>query len=335
MLIAQFEEYLKMLTYVRPYKSQGEEKFIADFIDPLNPYVDAIGNRYLMVLRDDGTKPTTMFTAHTDTVHTVASTGSIEVDPNKGMVYCGEGNSCLGADDASGIYIMLQMIKQGVPGLYAFFRGEERGGIGSTHAAEHETWWHGMQRCVSFDRNSYSHDVITNQAYGDCCSSAFADELSSLLKTYTGLNYKPSNGGVYTDSAEFMEDIPECTNISVGYYNEHTRREEQDLNILDKLITACILIDWDNLAVERDPTALNDLFSGYSGTPLKSNLRMMVDELLPYMRGNDFDQFCNDMKIKPITPTLEAVITAHLRDNDVSAEDLETWFEHTTMANYS
>jgi len=34
---------------------------------------------------------------------------------------------------------------------------------------------------------------------------------------------------VYTDTAEFTDIIPECTNRSVGYAREHTQEESLDL----------------------------------------------------------------------------------------------------------
>jgi hypothetical protein len=59
---------------------------------------------------------------------------------------------------------------------------------------------------------------------------------------------------VYTDTAEFTDDIPECTNISVGYYNEHGDRENLDIVHFAALAVACAKLDWEALPVDRDPT---------------------------------------------------------------------------------
>jgi hypothetical protein len=66
--------------------------------------------------------------------------------------------------------------------------------------------------------------------------------------------YSPDDTGVYTDTAEFTDDIPECTNISVGYYNEHGDRENLDIVHFAALATACVMLDWENLPTDRDPT---------------------------------------------------------------------------------
>jgi hypothetical protein len=63
----------------------------------------------------------------------------------------------------------------------------------------------------------------------------------------------PDNTGVYTDSAEFTHVIPECTNISVGYYKEHTHMEHQDIDHLITLCLASVKVDWESLPVKRDP----------------------------------------------------------------------------------
>jgi hypothetical protein len=65
--------------------------------------------------------------------------------------------------------------------------------------------------------------------------------------------YSPDNTGVYTDTAEFTDIIPECTNISCGYYFEHTAKEELDMVHFEQLAAAIVQIDWDSLPTERDP----------------------------------------------------------------------------------
>jgi hypothetical protein len=66
--------------------------------------------------------------------------------------------------------------------------------------------------------------------------------------------YMPDDTGVYTDTAEFTDIIPECTNISVGYDFEHSDREELDVYHFDLLAQQAVLVDWDGLPSERDPT---------------------------------------------------------------------------------
>ena len=48
-----------------------------------------------------------------------------------------------------------------------------------------------------------------------------------------------------------MDIIDECTNISCGYFNEHTVSEKQDIEFLELLSIACTKIDWETLPIER------------------------------------------------------------------------------------
>ncbi len=111
-------------------------------------------------------------------------------------------------------------------------------------------------KIVSFDRRG-TDSVITFQSSSRTCSDEFAQELSKQLNLVEpSFFYKKDNGGIYTDSAEFTSIIPECTNVSVGYYNEHTTSEKQDIVHLSKLAEACLLVDWENLPIARDPSRI-------------------------------------------------------------------------------
>jgi hypothetical protein len=89
--------------------------------------------------------------------------------------------------------------------------------------------------------------------YGRCASDEFATELSLRLNNVGDFKFAPDDTGVLTDSINFMDFVPECTNISVGYYNEHGGDEIQDLVFLKKLSKAVCEIDWETLPIKRDP----------------------------------------------------------------------------------
>jgi hypothetical protein len=144
------------------------------------------------------------------------------------------------------------MIQNNVPGLYYFFIGEEVGCIGSGNAAKFGFFKGNYDRIISFDRRDVG-SIITYQSSSRCCSDDFADALCKELNQTRSLSYKKDTGGVYTDSAEFTHLIPECTNVSVGYYKEHTTNESQDIVHLTDLAEACIKVDWENLPTKRDP----------------------------------------------------------------------------------
>ena len=232
----------------RDYKSKTEAAFTAWLANRLPvTLIDAAGNVHV----DLRTLPThrTMFTSHTDTVHAGGGKNNVRVDGN---VWRADTGAALGADDAAGIAIMCHMIDAGVQGYYVFFRGEERGGVGSTWLAENmPTLFVDIDRAIAFDRGGF-YDVITHQMHGRCCSDKFAQALCNELSTEASW-YMPSSSGVYTDTAEFIELVPECTNISVGYENQHGDQERQDVDFLWRLAQKCLAVEWDALPTVRDP----------------------------------------------------------------------------------
>ncbi len=247
---------LSMLTYKRPHGSETEQEFIDQFIMPLaghanvqTHYCDTAGNIYVST----DTTSNTLFTAHVDTVHNKDGRQVVTCDRNINIAYLGdETSNCLGADDTAGMWLMLEMIDAGVPGTYVFFRGEERGGIGSRHAAQHNAeFFAGFDRAVAFDRRG-TGDVITHQAGGRCCSDVFADALANQLTAHN-VTYAPCSGGVFTDTANLTGLIGECTNLSCGYDSEHSAHESLDVEHLLHMLDALINVNWEYLPTARKP----------------------------------------------------------------------------------
>jgi hypothetical protein len=58
--------------------------------------------------------------------------------------------------------------------------------------------------------------------------------------------------------------IPECTNVSVGYFNEHTHDEIQNITFLEKLAKACVKVNWSGLKAVRDIGGNLDISAKYS-----------------------------------------------------------------------
>lgn len=189
---------------------------------------------------------TTCFTAHTDTVDNKLGTNKLQYKGKRVMV---KGGGILGADCGSGMYVLIRMIMANVPGLYVFFSTEEQGRIGSSlyKMPKHIT------KCVSFDRKG-TDNLITHQMGERGCSGAFA---SAFIKGFS-LPYVEDPTGSFTDSYSFFEFVPECVNLSVGYYDQHTKNESQDIEFIEDLVEACIAMDWEALPVERDPKAVDE-----------------------------------------------------------------------------
>ena len=238
------ETFLKLTSHTYPH---GQEHGLFDLL-PQNLEMDEFGNLYLKIGESD-----TMFTSHLDT----ATSANVPVNHVfEGNLIKTDGKSILGADDKAGVTIMLNMIEKEIPGLYYFFLGEEVGCVGSRKVAEkHKTQkLDYIKKVVSFDRRG-TNSVISFQASQRCCSDTFAQALAAELnKADTSFKYEKDPTGVYTDSAQFVSIYPECTNISVGYYSEHTFNERQDIEHLTKLAEAVTKVDWSGLPVERDPS---------------------------------------------------------------------------------
>lgn len=194
----------------------------------------------------------TMFTSHFDSATTKQQTVNlIQYEENKNTFITTDGKTILGADDKAGVTVMLYMIEHNIPGLYYFFIGEEIGGIGSSDlATSNHKNLKGINKCVSFDRRGYT-SIITHQMFESCCTDTFADGLTEAFNEQ-GMEFEKDSTGIFTDSAHFVGIIDECTNISVGYFNEHTKREYQNITYLEKLCKACTNINWDNLPIKNN-----------------------------------------------------------------------------------
>jgi hypothetical protein len=259
---------------------------VDDFVEKflIQPYENAY------ILRSKGvpsavvicTDPTsrTMFSAHVDTVHSYSGRQVVEYDAEMGILFKPSAKreqfgDCLGADDGAGIWLLLQMIDADVPGYYFFHYGEERGGIGSSDIAKHhQEFLAQFDRAIAFDRKGTT-DVITHQGMGRCCSNKFARDLSDALNAAgSKLSMAPDNGGIFTDTANYTEIIPECTNIACGYESAHTSAEFVDVEYLFKLRDALICIDWESLPTCRDPKEVDEWNSfSYTGSFAKRSVQ--------------------------------------------------------------
>lgn len=263
---------LTSMTYPYGYEDALVKEMIKCGLFPTDISKDVHGNYFIQV-----GESRTIFASHLDTV---SKTHTKVNHVFEGNMIKTDGTTTLGADDKAGVTTMLWMIQHNVPGLYYFFIGEEVGCIGSGNAARSVSDFKGKyDRIISFDRRDVG-SVITHQSWSRCCSDSFGDALASELNK-SGLSYKKDDGGVYTDSAEFVDIIPECTNISVGYYKEHTTNESQDIVHLEKLAEACLRVDWENLPTKRDPK-----FTEYKTTSYTTKTYSTYDDYeYPSSRG--------------------------------------------------
>lgn len=250
--------FISLVTKTYPH---GHEEEVMQFMPKLDK--DSVGNYYKII----GENSTTMFTSHLDTADRkqgITRLYSMKDEKGDEIIYT-DGSTILGADDKAGVAVMLYMMAHNVPGVYYFFMGEERGGIGSgllSSVYDETPYLKNIKRCVSFDRRDV-RSVITSQLGRVCCSNQFG---TALCKEYNsnGLNLSLDPTGIYTDSASFLEQIPECTNISVGYYNEHTGKERQNIDYLERLAKASVQVNWESLPTIRKIGVDEEIIRKYS-----------------------------------------------------------------------
>ena len=279
--------FLSLTTKTYPH---GHEEEVLKFLPDLE--IDEVGNYYKII--GEG-KQKTMFTCHLDTADREQKSTKlfecngrvIEEGYSFRLVKSGvgdehiytDGHSILGADDKAGTAVMLYMMAHNVPGIYYFFIGEERGGIGSNALSaiyDRVEFLSEVKHCVSFDRRRTT-SVITHQLGRQCCSNEFGQALCDEYNKY-GLNLSLDTTGVYTDSASLMEDISECTNISVGYYNEHRGTEMLNMTHLIKLAEASVKVNWNELPVKRKIGYNEELFAKHK--TLINEIKKMFLELM-------------------------------------------------------
>lgn len=255
-----------ILSYARRQGTAQHDAFLdllAAEIAPCEVVKDKAGTIQALIVKIDDTP--ILYTAHTDTVHNAALCSNPEPtnfynhDEDMNYFAAGKGAGCLGADDGAGIYVLLKLIEQNHPGTYIFFTGEEVGGVGSTFVAQHMPDFLGQFKiAIAFDRRGCS-DVIYEQGVGECASKGMAQTLAEALNAY-GMDMKPSNMGIFTDTANLADIIPECLNVAVGYANEHGEAETLDGMHVDALISALSMINPETLleGVKRVPADYGD-----------------------------------------------------------------------------
>jgi len=230
---------LNLLSYSTPYSH--EKGFYEPFLPKGGVWDEQ--NNYIIT---QGNKSESLFACHLDTVGGKA----VEIKPelDGGFIFTDNpGIVCLGGDDKCGVLCLMAMIEANIPGTYIFHSGEECGGIGAANILD-TTDLSLFKRAIEFDRLGTS-SIITAMGGGIRCAS---DEFALTLAKSLGGEFAPDPTGLYTDVFDYKHLIPECVNLSVGYYNGHTKNEIIDAKwLIDEFIPKIISIDWESLPVFR------------------------------------------------------------------------------------
>lgn len=297
---------INILQLQRPAGSTTEQQF-ADKLSEMLPdtQVDGYGNIFLTI----GDNPNIMWSCHTDTVAKQGGFQNVKWNGDELILNDPKPGQCLGADDGAGLWLLLEMIDAKVPGLYIFHRDEEIGGKGSRWlAANNQSLLKNIEIAIAFDRRDVD-SVITHQGGQRTASDKFGNAIAAIFNQVEGLHYDLDTGGTFTDTKSYVSIIPECTNISVGYYSEHTSRERLDVRHLLRLREALISYDFSNLPVERDPTVeeYDDYSWGggyysYSGTPKNKEAKTGLEGILEIVKERPYTiaQMLYNMGMDPI-----------------------------------
>lgn len=241
---------IDILSYRRPHQSHSLRECANVHIVPLGAKPDAFGNLIL----DIGDKPSILWSAHLDTVHKEQGRQRIIATDKQIMTLPGRKGyfpNCLGADDGVGMWLLMQMVNAGIPGRYVWHMGEERGGLGSSFIAKDGETLKGISIAMAFDRRGTT-DVITHQFGGRTASDAFALSFALALHNVGLPSYKPEHG-VFTDTANYADILPECSNLSCGYTNEHHNNEAVNVPHVLALRDALCTMDVSGLEIARKP----------------------------------------------------------------------------------
>jgi hypothetical protein len=245
------EIFLKLTEYTIPYGH--EDKIIPYINDIISKYgynlkKDNIGNYYVIVGNSK-----TLFTTHLDTysvkyekVNHIIDNDWIKTDKS----------TILGGDNKNGTTILLYLISKNIPGTYYFFIGEEPILSGCIYGSrslyqKNPKFLKKYNKAIAFDRKQ-TGSIVTRQLARQCCSNEFADYLISEFKK-NGLNFQKDPNAYYTDTASFLDIIPEITNISAGGWGEHTNNEKTLITYVESVALAASKINWENAPIIREP----------------------------------------------------------------------------------
>lgn len=239
-----YNTMLSLLSFTGPHPN--ERRIIEPHLPSGGTWDDE--DNYILEI---GQNSKTLFCAHIDTVgKSVQETNPIFY---KNFLFTGnDAADCLGGDDRCGVLSLLSLISEGVPGTYIFHNCEERGANGAQHI--NKTFdLSKFNRAIEFDRRGTS-SIITEMSASKVCSVDFAKALAESLNEEGTLDYNSDPTGSFTDVYFYKEIIPEITNLSVGYYNEHSNKEcISILWLIDNFIPRITKIKWEELPTVRDP----------------------------------------------------------------------------------
>lgn len=216
---------LKLFHLPSPSYQEGPTReFIENFLRERNiSYTrDSAGNVFNI------SKPgLPLLSAHMDTVQTPGDVLMAKFTKVRGGIVKGYG--CIGADDKNGIYVILHLLDIGWAKRinFVFSVEEEVGGYGADEFVKSNNISK-LPYALILDRRDSGDIICSNNDYG---TQEFENELFRLGRDF---GYKPTWGSI--SDADKISDYISCANLSVGYYNAHSRHEYVVLDELENTV---------------------------------------------------------------------------------------------------
>ena len=250
----------------------GEESLIYDKVERLcNKTLnkDGFGNLFINIGESK-----ILFTAHLDTYSKNVERVNHVID---GKFLKTDGTTILGGDNKVGCAILINMIRNNIPGNYFFYCGEEVGRLGSEY---HNSKINSEDYllAVAFDRKDIG-SVCNYQRGIKLANDVLVDFLISELNK-TGYEFFKDHFGLSCDTFSFNENINNCINISTGVYDEHKTIEKVDLDYYKALQNCVLDIDWkrvENLSSEKVRSKIDAENLGISNDVIKKTLSYFIE----------------------------------------------------------
>jgi di/tripeptidase len=225
-----------------PTKTYQEERMVAFLVNWLTEnniphFVDEHNNVYATKqespeLPEDFYFPCVI--SHTDTVHNIDTINIHEEMLNNAQgeeklsykAYNDEGNPTgIGGDDKCGVFACLTLLQELPNVKAAFFVSEETGCHGSLKASEE--FFENVGYGIQFD--APENWMVTERCFGQVLfdrDSEFFESCDKVLTEGMDNNYMEYMVHPYTDVYALRGKFDfSCINISIGYYNYHTKHE--------------------------------------------------------------------------------------------------------------
>ena len=225
-----------------PTKTYQEERMVAFLVNWLTEnniphFVDEHNNVYAkkqesLELPEDFYFPCVI--SHTDTVHNIDTINIHEEMLNNAQgeeklsykAYNDEGNPTgIGGDDKCGVFACLTLLQELPNVKAAFFVSEETGCHGSLKASEE--FFENVGYGIQFD--APENWMVTERCFGQVLfdrDSEFFESCDKVLTEGMDNNYMEYMVHPYTDVYALRGKFDfSCINISIGYYNYHTKHE--------------------------------------------------------------------------------------------------------------